>query len=79
MEQKFDHARDLRDQLGVTRPILLDALDGAWHPGGFFIDFLNLILLQFGFTLSFHFRVSGQIRLYPLLGPSSNAILSIYP
>ena len=31
MEQKFDHARDLRDQLGVTRPILLDALDGACH------------------------------------------------
>ena len=29
MEQKFRHARDLRDQLGVTRPILLDALDGA--------------------------------------------------
>lgn len=31
MEQKFKHARDLRDQLGVTRPILLDALDGACH------------------------------------------------
>jgi hypothetical protein len=31
MEQKFRHARDLRDILGVTRPILLDALDGACH------------------------------------------------
>ncbi len=31
MGQKFKHARDLRDQLGVTRPILVDALDGACH------------------------------------------------
>jgi hypothetical protein len=31
MEQKFKHARDLRDKLGVTRPILVDALDGACH------------------------------------------------
>jgi len=31
MDQKFDHARDLRDKLGVTRPIYLDALDGACH------------------------------------------------
>jgi len=31
MEQKFQHARDLRDKLGVTRPILVDALDGACH------------------------------------------------
>lgn len=31
MEQKFAHARDLRDKLGVKRPILLDALDGACH------------------------------------------------
>ena len=31
MEQKFAHARDLRDKLGVTRPIVLDALDGACH------------------------------------------------
>jgi len=31
MEQKFKHARDLRDILGVTRPILVDALDGACH------------------------------------------------
>ncbi|RME88565.1 MAG: hypothetical protein D6770_06715 [Anaerolineae bacterium] len=31
MEQKFRHARDLRDKLGVTRPILVDALDGACH------------------------------------------------
>ncbi len=31
MVQKFDHARALRDMLGVTRPILLDALDGACH------------------------------------------------
>ncbi len=31
MEQKFRHARDLRGKLGVTRPILLDALDGACH------------------------------------------------
>lgn len=31
MEQKFRHAADLRDVLGVTRPILLDALDGACH------------------------------------------------
>ena len=31
MAQKFDHARALRDVLGVSRPILLDALDGACH------------------------------------------------
>ena len=31
MEQKFTHARDLRDVLGVTRPILIDSLDGACH------------------------------------------------
>ena len=31
MEQKFRHARDLRDVLGVTRPIIVDALDGACH------------------------------------------------
>ncbi|NKQ35810.1 MAG: hypothetical protein HF973_09370 [Chloroflexi bacterium] len=31
MEQKLAHARDLRDVLGVTRPILVDALDGACH------------------------------------------------
>jgi len=31
MEQKHRHAADLRDRLGVTRPILLDALDGACH------------------------------------------------
>jgi hypothetical protein len=31
MEQKFRHARDLRDLLGVRRPILVDSLDGACH------------------------------------------------
>ena len=31
MEQKNDHARALRDDLNVTRPILLDSLDGACH------------------------------------------------
>ena len=31
MEQKFRHARDMRDLLGVTRPILVDSLDGACH------------------------------------------------
>ena len=31
MAQKFRHARDLRDTLKVTRPILVDALDGACH------------------------------------------------
>ncbi len=31
MEQKLRHAEDLRDMLGVRRPILLDALDGACH------------------------------------------------
>ncbi len=31
MEQKFSHARDLRDKLGVTRSILVDSLDGACH------------------------------------------------
>lgn len=30
-QQKLRHARALRDELGVTRPILLDALDGACH------------------------------------------------
>ncbi|MCZ7570280.1 MAG: hypothetical protein M5U01_17080 [Ardenticatenaceae bacterium] len=31
MEQKSRHARALRDVLGVTRSIVLDALDGACH------------------------------------------------
>ena len=31
MEQKFRHATALRDILGVTRPIIVDALDGACH------------------------------------------------
>ena len=31
IEQKFRHAHALRDILGVTRPILVDALDGACH------------------------------------------------
>ena len=31
MEQKFRHAAALRDELGVTRPILLDSLDGECH------------------------------------------------
>jgi hypothetical protein len=31
MEQKFRHAQALRDLLGVSRPILLDALDGPCH------------------------------------------------
>lgn len=31
MEQKFKHATALRDVLGVTRPILVDSLDGACH------------------------------------------------
>ena len=31
MEQKYRHAKALRDILGVCRPILLDALDGACH------------------------------------------------
>lgn len=31
MEQKLAQARDLRDVLGVTRPILVDALDGVCH------------------------------------------------
>ena len=31
MEQKLHHARDLRDELRVTRPILVDSLDGACH------------------------------------------------
>jgi hypothetical protein len=31
IEQKYKHARDLRDKLDVKRPILLDSLDGACH------------------------------------------------
>lgn len=31
MEQKFRHARALKDNLGVARPIYVDALDGACH------------------------------------------------
>jgi hypothetical protein len=31
MTQKLQHAQDLRDKLGVTRPILVDSLDGACH------------------------------------------------
>jgi hypothetical protein len=31
MEQKFLHAQDIRDKLGVSRTILIDSLDGACH------------------------------------------------
>lgn len=31
LEQKFRHARDLRDILGVRREIVVDSLDGACH------------------------------------------------
>jgi hypothetical protein len=31
MEQKYRHAQLLRDELGVSRPIVLDSLDGACH------------------------------------------------
>ena len=31
LAQKYDHARALRDELGVSRPILVDSLDGACH------------------------------------------------
>ena len=31
MQQKFQHARDLRDKQGVTRQILVDSLDGECH------------------------------------------------
>ena len=31
MSQKSAHAHALRDELGVSRPILLDSLDGACH------------------------------------------------
>nr|NIN96395.1 hypothetical protein [Anaerolineae bacterium] len=31
MEQKFRHAQDLREILGVARPILVDSLDGVCH------------------------------------------------
>ena len=31
MEQKVRHAHDLRDKIGVNRPILVDSLDGACH------------------------------------------------
>ena len=31
MEQKFEHARALQDEYGVTRPILVDSLDGSCH------------------------------------------------
>ena len=31
MDQKFRHAAALRDELGVTRQILVDSLDGACH------------------------------------------------
>ncbi len=31
MEQKFRHAKVLQNRLGVTRPIMLDSLDGACH------------------------------------------------
>ena len=31
MVQKYQHARDLKDVLGISRPILLDSLDGSCH------------------------------------------------
>ena len=31
MAQKYQHAQDLKNVLGVSRPILIDSLDGACH------------------------------------------------
>ena len=51
MEQKFRHARDLRDQLGVTRPILVDALDGACHQAYGSMDNMSWIFNKAGIPI----------------------------
>src|SRR3989304_4141020 len=50
-EQKLRHARALRDVLGVTRPILVDALDGAWHRGSCGMPNMTWITNQSGFPV----------------------------
>jgi hypothetical protein len=50
-EQKLRHARDLRDILGVARPILLDALDGACHRAYGSMPNMTWIITQAGFPI----------------------------
>jgi hypothetical protein len=48
MEQKLRNARDLRDVIGVSRPILVDALDGACHIAYGSMPNMSWILTQSG-------------------------------
>jgi hypothetical protein len=51
MEQKFRHARALREVLGVTRPILVDSLDGACHRAYGSMPNMSWIFAQSGVTV----------------------------
>ncbi len=51
MAQKFKHAAALRDVLGVQRPILLDALDGACHRAFGSMPNMTWIIARAGFAV----------------------------
>ncbi len=51
MEQKFRHARALRDVLGVTRPLLVDALDGACHRAYGSMPNMSWVFTQLGIPI----------------------------
>lgn len=51
MAQKFEHAQALRDVLGVHRPIVLDALDGACHRAYGSMPNMTWIFNRVGFPL----------------------------
>ena len=48
MEQKLRHAQCLRDVLGISRPILVDSLDGACHLAYDSMHNISWIFTQFG-------------------------------
>ncbi len=47
-ETKLHHAKALRDELGVTRPILVDDLDGPCHRGWGMLPNMAWIVLKGG-------------------------------
>ncbi len=51
MSQKFEHGQALRDVLGVTRPIVLDALDGTCHRAYGSMPNMTWIFNRAGFPL----------------------------
>ena len=68
-EQKRRHAQALRDTLGVTRPILLDALDGACHRAYGSMPNMTWIFTKTGIPVyksdwSDHFSVANALEYF---------------